>query len=110
MMDLSHGPYVNVKCPHCGWGWATYDGEKDDEEDPEIRYAVTIVGGQYTKEAAVCLTKILNGNSLQSRQLLKEGGTIVIGNFPSKKRALEQCGIRFKASVCKKIIEETMSD
>lgn len=36
MMDLSHGPYVNVKCPHCGWGWATYDGQKDDKENPKI--------------------------------------------------------------------------
>lgn len=70
--------------PSLWMGWATYDGQKDDEEDPKIRYVVTIAGEQYTKETAVRLPKTLNGNSFQSRQLLKEGGTIVIENFPSK--------------------------
>ena len=93
MKDFSHGPYISITCPNCGWGWAAYDSAVANNDSGN--YSVTFKGGQYTKERALYLTRTITGNSLLSKRLLDEGGTIIIDSFKAKETELKNLGVQF---------------
>ena len=95
MINLSRGPYINVKCPNCGWNWAAYDSENAKSINDNI--IVTFEGKQYTKEGLMYLTKKITGNSILSKKLLEEGGTVSINSFAEIEPELKKLGIRFNA-------------
>jgi len=99
MKDFSHGPYISIKCPNCGWGWAAYDSELAETKNIETKRLLAIEGDQYTKDRALYLTKVLTGNSILSRQLLKEGGNIEVSRFDLIEPELKRLGIRFNATL-----------
>ncbi len=75
MLDLSKGPYIEVKCPNCGWGWATYDASLEKNTSS---INVRILPNQYNAERAKRLSLLATINILKARLLLQEGGEITM--------------------------------
>ena len=92
MTNLSKGPYIEIKCPYCGWGWATYDSS----HEPKAKYPaeILILPNQYDANKAKRLSRLVTGNAIEAKRLLEQGGTVLV-NSPETIKALDEATITF---------------
>ena len=72
MVSFKEGRTIGMKCPNCGWGWATtqFDPIDLDETIYSVKFDVII---NPSKEQLKIILKMLNVNFLITAKLLKEG-------------------------------------
>lgn len=100
MINKTSGPNIVVECPHCGFGWATYDDSLEAEiiKDKTI-YHVILEKSHLTLNNIKIIAAISNKNYLESRNLLANGGELIIGfaaTIKTIKTELEKEDILFR--------------
>ncbi len=72
MVSFKEGRTIGMKCPNCGWGWATTQFDPIDLDETIYTVKFDAIENPL-KEQLKVVSKILNVNFLVTAKLLKEG-------------------------------------
>lgn len=78
MMPFKEFGSTGMKCPSCGWGWATtYQDPIDLDEQV---YTIFIPPQDASMEAIKCISYVFSVNYIEARKNLQSGSLRVSGN------------------------------
>ena len=100
MVSFKEGRTIGMKCPNCGWGWATtqFDPIDLDKTIYTVKFDAIV---SPSKEQLKIVSKMLNINFLIAAKLLKEGKASFSGkaiNVQSKLKEMNGQDIHYSIS------------
>lgn len=100
MVPYKEDRTTGMRCPNCGWGWATTLFNPIDLDQTIYTVKIDIIGNP-TREQLKTFSKILNVNYLETTKLLKEGSATFSGKaieIKDKIMTIKQYNIHYSIS------------